>query len=136
MVNFSVIRYIYNVSRCLPCPRKDKIRIIKQVYRNISAYTAENPSAVYYTLIERFGTPQQIACSYVEEQKTTEILSILRIKRKILAVVVTVAVAVVVMWSCVMAYEINYNKNLSNGYTIVTIENGVEKGVYDDQWRK
>lgn len=135
MVNFSAIRYLRKVNNCLPCPMKTKKRIMERVKHDVKVFLAEKPDADFQELAERFGLPQQIAACYVDEQNAAELLSALRIKRKILGFVAVTAILVVTMWIGVMAYTIYYNANIANGYFSVTTES-----MYIDStepvWRK
>lgn len=135
MVSFCAMRYVHQVRHCMPCPFRMKKKIMERVKHNVKEYLAENSSANYQDLVDRFGTPQQIALSYVDDQNTAELLLTLRIKRKILRIVVATAILMVTMWVGVMAYEIYYNANIANGYTIVTIDEGEPIEVAEVPWR-
>ena len=135
MVNFSAMRYIHQVKQCMPSPFRMKKKIMERVKHNVKEYLVENPSANYQNLVDRFGSPNQIAASYVDEQSAAELLSALRIKRKISAIVAAAVIGVVMMWGGVMAYEIYYNANIANSYTIVTIEESEPVEVLEAPWR-
>lgn len=134
MANFAVMCYLFQVRRYLPCSGKTKNQIMAQIRNNVSAYAAENPSVSHASLIERFGSPRQIASMYIDERETSEILNALRIKQKILGAVIAAAAVMVTLWCGVMAYEIYYNANIANGYFSVTTESVYQEAT-EPAWR-
>lgn len=82
MVKFTAIRYLYLIRKNLPCSGGEKRRIMGQVKQNVMNYIKENPSSDLETLMQRIGSPQNIAAAYLEEQETGKILTSLRSGRK------------------------------------------------------
>lgn len=111
--NSDLRRYYREVRGWLPCSRKLKRRIIEKIDSVISVSEEE----LYYgQIIERYGTPQQIAAAYVDEMGTEELLNDLRIKRKIVRVISASCVIVLVMWlGCIAAALVN-DYHADNGY--------------------
>lgn len=111
-------RYCREIRGWLPCTRKAKRKIMDKIENVISESEGE---LTYGQLVERFGTPQQIASAYVDEMGTIELLNDLRIKRKIVrAVAVSCAIALV-MWAGCIAAALANDYNADNGYMVETL---------------
>lgn len=118
MRNRAAGRYLREVRSWLPCSRKLKRGILEKIGSTIAEYLAEKPGADYDKLLTRFGTPQQIAASYVNEMETGELLRDLRIKRRIVYCVAITAVIIVLLWASVVTRA--YLRHVENvkGYYI------------------
>lgn len=91
----------------------------------------ENPEASYEDLTERFGVPQQIAATYVEEMGTNELLRDLRIRRRIVRAVTAAALSVVILWAgLVIASYVDHRRDV-NGYLVVGEVTVIERNEID-----
>lgn len=88
------------------------------------AYMQDFPDAGYTQLVERFGEPSRIASAYVDEMDTPSLLTVLRIKRKIVTAVVALCLTLTTMWTAALAYQLYYNAIKANSYAVITIEEG------------
>lgn len=117
----AVRRYLREIRGWLPCSGKLKRGILERIEHTIQEYLAENQDAAYEELTERFGMPQQIAATYVEEMGTDELLRDLRIRRKIMKIVAATAAVVICLWAgLVIASYVDHCKDV-NGYATVEI---------------
>lgn len=119
--NAAARRYLREIGGWLPCAGKMKRNILDKIKTTMDGYLAENPGAAYAELLERFGTPQQIASSYVDETETGELLRNLRVRRKIVRIVTAAALAVVVLWAGVVFSAWAKHQKSDNGRFEVTI---------------
>ena len=99
-------RYIRGVSRALPCGRKVKKQIVSQIRSSIADYLQENPNADFEAVQLHFGTPKEIAASYIHEQDAAALLNTVQIKKKILAIVAGTMALVLLMWVGAVAWAI------------------------------
>ena len=121
MINRNARRYLRQVRTWLPCGGTMKRQIMEKIRSSISRFLEEEPSADYDIIVSRFGTPQQIASAYVDEQDTEVLLRKLRIKRRIVAAVCCAAAACVVIWlSVALAAYVNFSI-AENGYAVIEI---------------
>lgn len=124
--NSDLRRYCREVRGWLPCTRKAKQKIIEKINNVISSNEEE---LSYGQIVERYGTPQQIASAYVDEMGTMELLDDLRIKRKIIRVVCASCIIALMMWvGCIAAALVN-DYHADNGYMEVVIIPGERKPV-------
>ena len=85
--NVHLLRYLWEVREELPGNRRQKKQILSRVESSVRDFVIENPHVDYATITQRFGTPQQIAASYIEEMSTPELTQQLRIRKTIVRIV-------------------------------------------------
>lgn len=124
--NAELGRYCKEVRGWLPCTRKARRTIMDKIESVISEGEAE---LSYGQLVERYGTPQQIASAYVDEMGTMELLNDLRIKRKILRAVAVTCIIALVMWAGCIAAALAKDYDADNGYMEVILIPGERKPI-------
>lgn len=88
---------------------------------SVRDYASKNPEADYSEITARFGTPQQIASSYVDEMETTDLIQELRVRKKIVGIVALIAVIIVALWiNLVVVSYADHAKN-THGYAMVDV---------------
>lgn len=124
-------RYLWEIRGWLPCSGKLKRGILDRIENTVLEYLIENPEASYEDLTERFGVPQQIAATYVEEMGTNELLRDLRIRRRIVRAVTAAALSVVILWAgLVIASYVDHRRDV-NGYLVVGEVTVIERNEID-----
>lgn len=111
--------YLRKVRSYLPCSRRERKQIMAQITYSVKAFIAQEPEAGYEQLCARFGAPEVIAASCVENMGTAELLRSLRIRRRIVAIVAAVMAAVLVSWAGAVTWAIiQESRNLSGTYEV------------------
>lgn len=113
--------YYRNIKRELICPRDTKSRILSDLQHNVNAYLSENPDAALCDVQDHFGTPQQIAASYVEALGTPELLGKLKLRRRILTLVAAVLAVGLIVWAIAVVIASIDAHNAVEGYAEVFI---------------
>lgn len=88
------------------------------------SYVAEGGDAA--ALEQRFGTPQQMAFSYVDEMPTADLLAELHIRRRLVAVTVITLAAALAVYIAVLVWQAYLVYDRFNGWTetyVVEYEN-------------
>lgn len=118
--NWYIRRYVRAVSGFLPCSGKRKKPWLADLRAQAESYVAEGGDAA--ALEQRFGTPQQMAFSYVDEMPTADLLAELHIRRRLVAVtVITLAAALAILAAALVWQQYTLHKDLSGwNRTIVT----------------
>lgn len=80
-------RYVRSISDGLPYSMRARKQILSQIRESIDDYLQENPEADLATVQAHFGTPQEIAASFVNEQDASTLLHKMSIKKKVLVMV-------------------------------------------------
>lgn len=117
-LEISLSGYYREIRSWLPCSRKKKDQILTRFRDSVHAYVNENPTANFAQIRSHFGNPDEIAGIYVEEMDTLELLRILRIRRKIVAMVAGVLAAALIIWIGAVAWSICDALTRRNGYII------------------
>lgn len=118
--NIAAWRYLWKVRGWLPCSGKLKREIMARIKTVLNDYLNDHPDADFAELLHRFGTPQQIAASYIEEMNVQDLLKQLRIRKKIIGIVVATAVTLVLLWAGAVTTALIRHINDMNGYLVVS----------------
>lgn len=118
--NWYIRRYVRAVSGFLPCSGKRKKSWLADLRAQAESYVAEGGDAA--ALEQRFGTPQQMAFSYVDEMPTADLLAELHIRRRLVAVtVIALAAALAILAAALVWQQYTLHKDLSGwNRTMVT----------------
>lgn len=122
--NWYIRRYVRAVSTFLPCSGKRKKPWLADLRAQAESYVAEGGDAT--ALEQRFGTPQQMAFSYVDEMSTADLLAELHIRRRLVAVTAIVLAAALAVYIAVLVWQAYLIHDSLNGWTetyIVEYEN-------------
>ena len=117
--NIAAWRYLWKVRGWLPCSGKLKREIMARIKTVLDDYLNDHPDADFAELSHRFGTPQQIAASYIEEMNVQDLLKQLRIRKKIICIVVATALTLVSLWAGVVITALIRHVKAMDGYLIV-----------------
>lgn len=71
---------------------------MRRVETSVRNFVSERPNTDYNMITARFGTPQQIVASYLEEMNVEEISRELNIRKKIVGVIISTAVIAMILW--------------------------------------
>lgn len=113
--------YFRQLARWLPCPRKEKKQILKNVKANVDSYLLEHPDASLTDIEKHFGSPKTIAASYVESEDRDKILIKLHSRRIVVRAVALVAMTVILMWGCVVGWAAYEEWNRTHGWREIVI---------------
>lgn len=122
--NWYIRRYVRAVSGFLPCSGKRKKSWLADLRAQAESYVAEGGDAA--ALEQRFGTPQQMAFSYVDEMPTADLLAELHIRRRLVAVTAIALAAALAVYIAVLVWQAYLVYDRFNGWTetyIVEYEN-------------
>lgn len=126
--NWYIRKYVRAVSSFLPCSGKRKKPWLDALRQQAEEYIAEGGDAA--TLEQRFGSPQQVAMSYVDEMTTTELLAELHIRRRVVTTVVLAVVAALAVYVGVLLWQMHLVQDRWDGWseTYVTVYERSEIG--------
>ena len=124
-------KYLRLVNTWLPCTGRLKKQIKEEILTALNRFLEDHPDADYQAIVAQFGTPQQIAASYVDEMDTPELLNQLRINKKIVAIVSAAAVAALLMWAGVVTAAYVDHIDDMNGTLTTSIE-VYEEWIFDE----
>ena len=119
VLNVHLLRYLWEVREELPGNRRQKKQILSRVESSVQDFVIENSHVDYATITQRFGTPQQIAASCIEEMDAQELTLQLRIRKTIVRIVAVTALALVLLWAGVVLTALVRHIKDMDGYLIV-----------------
>ena len=121
LTNRACARYLRQVRRLLPCARKEKDRITATLYESLEGFSAEKPEAREADVLERFGTPETVAASCLENMETKGVLRRMQLRRRIVMAVTTVALAMLVFWGCFQfIVHRELQESVLSGYSVIS----------------
>lgn len=109
-------QYYLAIRSLLPCCWKRKNAFIRTLDSSIAAYISEHPDADFTQIERHFGTPQQIAASYIEEMDPQEITDKLKVRKRILQIVVSAVFLCALVWLILLAVAFLNELNSADGF--------------------
>lgn len=91
--------YCRRVSRLLPWGGRQKRALLAQLRQELTAFLREHPEAGEAELTARFGKPEDLAASYVENAGTKKVLTALRTRRRVCATLLAAGLALVLLFA-------------------------------------
>lgn len=132
VLNVHLLRYLWKVRRELPGSGKQKEQILSRVESSVRDFVTENPNADYAAIEQRFGTPQQIVASCIEEMDAQELTLQLRIRKTIVRIVAATALVLVLLWAGVVVTALIRHVKAMNGYLIVGEAEVIDRTEYTE----
>ena len=108
--------YFREIRSYLPCSAKLKKSILSRLKETVNSYLHDNPDADFAQLEAHFGTPRQIADSYIGELSVTEISEKLQLRKRILIAVGVLCAAVLAIWLIVVGIAMINEFGAANGH--------------------
>lgn len=105
---------------------------MSRVESSVRDFVTENPNADYAAIEQRFGTPQQIAASCIEEMDAQELTLQLRIRKTIVRIVAATALVLVLLWAGVVVTALIRHVKAMNGYLIVGEAEVIDRTEYTE----
>lgn len=112
----AVKRYMQAVKQELHCSKAQKALFLRQMEDSIFTYISENSTASMADLTKEFGTPADIAKSFLEEADPAVIGKSLRHGRKIFWAVLAVVLIVAAIVIGIHAFDLWRSENYRDGY--------------------
>ena len=114
-------RYYRQISAILPCEKRMKAEILSQLRESVEQFRTQNPDADFSAVQAHFGSPEQIAASYVDNQDADALIKKLRIKRRVITAVAAALTAIVLMWGAAVIWAAIDSKNSKIAYIEIDI---------------
>lgn len=111
----AVKRYMQAVKQELHCSKAQKTLFLRQMEDSIFTYISENSTASMEDLTKEFGTPADIAKSFLEEADPAVIGKSLRHGRKIFWAVLAVVLIVAAIVIGIYAFDLWRSENYRGG---------------------
>lgn len=117
-------KYYREVSGCLAGTGSEKGLLVAQIKERVGMFLQEQPEADIDAVIRHFGTPQQIAQSYLEQMDAPELLGKLRIRKRIVVTVTAAVFIALALWAVAVGIAlIDAHADVNNYYETFIEEN-------------
>lgn len=120
--------YYRNVKRIVSFSSKDKKQFLQLLKKKLIEFSEQQNNCSYQDMINHFGTPNEVASSYIESLDTDILLKHLKFK-KFIKILVAVLCISILSYTCFEIYTLNClyesakeSLNLHEETTIVEIE--------------
>ena len=117
--NPDVRKYMKQIKQELPTFNADGKQIKKMLLQNVRDYAQEEPEVSYAQLVSRFGSPEEIAAAYLSEQSSGTVKKAVCIRKKILNIVLAVAIFAGLLWATYLVFVYNTIKEVAGGTIVV-----------------
>lgn len=122
MGNGIACKYLRAIKRNLPYFMAGKKTFLKDFQENLDAFAQENPNAVWEDFVQRFGSPEEIAISFLPEIESEDGLKKARRKKWTIRLVTAFFAAALVVLVALAAFYVQdmhyfYHGNYDNTIT-------------------
>lgn len=93
-----------------------------RVETSIRDYVSNQPNADYKAICRRFGTPEQISSTYLEELETPELIEKIRIRSRIVSIVSASAICFLLLWSGAVCIALVKHTGNTGGFLIEEVK--------------
>ena len=118
MGNKECLHYLEQVRSELKGADRRKKEVLQQIQTAVEDYAEEHPQCTHQELTQHFGTPGQIAESYVAEMDSHEVLHGFRVGKKIFFAILLAIVLGVTAWLGYLALCFNEVEDAANGVLV------------------
>lgn len=109
-------RYCRRVRGRLPVGGPKKREFLETLHQRVLEFLHESERADAAAVEARFGSPDAIALSFLEQMSYAELTCKIRFRNRVIAAVLAVAFAAVMGLALTFHQMIEYNKNRHDGY--------------------
>lgn len=89
--------------------------------RSFRDYVSEGADVTYGQLVKRFGEPEQVGFTYVNEMETDELISEMNIRKRMVRILAAAAFIMIAMWAAIVGIcYYDHTKDI-NGYAVVEV---------------
>ena len=105
-MNKEIKKYIKYVKKIIPFYSKDKKEFLKLLTQKIIEFSNTQPNCTYQNIIDEFGSPNEVAGSYIESLENDDIIKQLN-KKYIFKTLVTIIIFISIGIWCLEIYHFN-----------------------------
>lgn len=119
-LNKELKKYYRDISKALS-GSKEKKAIITQIKSSVNHYLEENQDATISDVVNRIGSPQQIADEYIDNQSNDEIAAKIKVGKRILIIAISSLVLALVIYIAFVIASFVYDMRTTDTYSETVI---------------
>lgn len=112
-------KYYKLVRRSFPSFGQEQKKVLRLVDQMLGECANETPNLSYEQMVERFGKPEKIADTYIEQKNSEEIISALRVRKRVLTVIISGVIVIIMIWLGYLVFCLHEVNKVANGYFVV-----------------
>lgn len=120
----TIQQYCKAVKKELSCPGKIKKDLIIRLTPDLEMFTEENPNASLDDISAHFGSPKEVAESYLASLDEEELKKRINKAKRIWITVIAVCTAILLLFVAIYAYMVTENRRITPVYYEKTISEG------------
>lgn len=113
--------YLREIRKRLPCSRSVKAEFLRQLEDEVFLYCGEHEEADFAALAAHFGTPEEVANSFLCELGTNTVRQYLTLRKRVLYAAAGIVLTVVILTSAVEIYTSYKQQQALDSYYIESI---------------
>ncbi|NLN82531.1 MAG: hypothetical protein GX136_08315 [Clostridiales bacterium] len=114
--------YYRQIKKQLVCKSAKKKKLIAELKGSIVEYLEDHSDSTIKNIAEHFGSPADIADSYISSMEGDELGGNLHKSRRVFMIAVIAAFIIIAMFSVLCLVEYFENKKSAQGYDAVTVQ--------------
>lgn len=119
-LNKELKKYYRDIGKALS-GSKEKKAIITQIKSSVNNYLEENQNATISDVVNRIGSPQQIADEYIDNQSNDEIAAKIKVGKRILIIAISSVVLALVIYIAFVIASFVYDMRTTDTYSETVI---------------
>ena len=108
--------YYRDIQKALPCSVCQRRKLMQDIRCAISGYLQEHPEADIETVTAHFGTPQQIAETYLMEMPPQKLRQQLKVKKWIVGIIAAAAACALLIGGIAVGIALVNEFNAADSY--------------------
>ena len=119
-LNKELKKYYRDIGKALS-GSKERKAIITQIKSSVNNYLEENQDATISDVVNRIGSPQQIADEYIDNQSNDEIAAKIKVGKRILIIAISSLVLALVIYIAFVIASFVYDMRTTDTYSETVI---------------
>ena len=113
--------YIREIKKRINCPHLRKQKLLAEITESIRDFCSQEESVDISKIMERFGTPEEIAESVLKQNEPAKVNRSLKVGKRIVIAVIVIALVVGVIVLGIQMLNYWKNENYREGYYVETV---------------
>ncbi len=121
--------YYKEIDKVLVCEKKEKKAFLDELKLNIEQYINDNNVKTIDEIKERFGSPQEIANSFLGDIDTSSLKKLLSIKKAVIIALIVLVVIIAMVYISAFIDSAHFLKDAPLVEEIVDVEQMIIRGI-------
>lgn len=124
--------FLTRVRKSVPIRGKERKQLLERLRMELAAFEEEYPGCDYEQIVERFGTPEQIAEDFLAELDHNSVAHALQVRQRIVKILVATALVGVLMWGFMLLCAYLEHLDRVHGYFDEEVITIIDETIYSE----